>query len=353
MGFDTTPLKDRSSMHRAIRAYFDGCGYLEAETPLLVPSPIPESHIDLFRTRRHHPDGGETDLFLVPSPEVWLKGLLAEGAPSLYQIGRCFRNGEQLDTWHRLEFTMLEWYAVGATASDNIAVMQELLDVCAAAVRPGASAEVTERIAVISMEEAFREFAGFSLESDLRNAGLAQTHPADERYAESLAEAAEALEARLEERGFPTGGKGGAERETADDLFHRLFLTLVEDRLPADRPLVLSDWPALVPTLARRVPGTPWAERWELYIRGVETANCYGEENDPAALDAYWRSETERKVLAGAPAGAESNWPEKIAAGMPPCSGAAVGLDRLLALIRGDEGLEGLDLFPKNGMMRR
>ena len=370
MIFDTASLKDRSSLYRTVRRYFDDRGYLEADTPVLTPSPIPESHIALFRTESVRPGECASDFFLVPSPEVWLKLLLAEGAPSLYQIAPCFRNGEQADRWHRPEFRMLEWYAVDASAADNIAVMQDVLDACVATVRPEAPQDVSGRIRVITMEEAFRDFAGFSLEADLRNAGWPDAAAAgSEEKTRAAAETAvaEKLASRLRERGLPDGGYGSAwpaadafrERETADDLFHRLFLTLVEDRLPAERPLVLTDWPSLVPTLARTVPGTPWAERWELYIRGVEVANCYGEETDAARLAAYWLEERRRLKNCGgesaaiAAAADGSDWPAAIAAGLPSCSGAAVGLDRLLALIRGERGLEGLDLFSKRGMMRR
>ena len=392
-------------MYHAVRRYFDTHGYLEADTPVLTASPIPESHIDLFHTQVHHPDNGASDSFLVPSPEVWLKLLLAEGAPSLYQIAPCFRNGEQMDRWHRPEFRMLEWYALGATAEENAAVMQDVLDVCVEAVRPDAPADISGRITAITMEEAFRDYAGFSLESDLREAGLtdsaaagtadevkkksknaeretsgttaaaAQSAESDDASenaleaqaaseAEALERAAEILAARLEERGLPGGGNtaemtaasgksGRMCRETADDLFHRLFITLVEDALPTDTPLILTDWPALIPTLARRIPGTPWAERWELYIHGVEAANCYGEETDSNRLISYWRSESERVKRAGGIAAGAADWPEKIASAMPPCSGAAVGLDRLLALIRGDDDLKGLDLFTKHDMIRR
>lgn len=349
MVFNRAALKDRSAMHRAIREYFDSLDYLEAETPLLCPSPIPESHIELFRTDRLHTDGSLTPLFLLPSPELWLKQILAIGAPSLYQIGRCFRNGEQMDRWHRLEFTMLEWYSLEATADDNIFRMQEMLDACVSAVRVNPPSEIAGRIRRISMEQAFVEFAGFSLESDLRNSGLSEAGPADTGFKAALKNARTVLSARLSEKGLPRGG----EEESADDLFHRLFLTLVEEELPKERPLVLYDWPQLVPTLARSIPDSPWAERWELYIAGVEVANCYGEENNREALEAYWTAESSLKKASGIPVETESEWPRLISDGMPACSGAAVGLDRLLALIRGDEDLQGLDLFPINDMIRR
>ncbi|MDT8297651.1 MAG: amino acid--tRNA ligase-related protein, partial [Spirochaetaceae bacterium] len=340
MPFRINPVKDRAKMYRALRDYFDRCGFLEVETPLLTPAPIPESHIELFRTERITDDESPSPLFLVPSPEVWLKILLSEGAPSLYEIGRCFRNGEQLDRWHRLEFTMLEWYGIGASAEKNITEMQNVLTACINAVNPGAPAEISAAFRVLSMEEVFRDFAGFSLESDLVNAGLVESNSGktDSQSAEAYmmeAYAADVLGARLKEHGLP----GCGETDSAADLFHRLFLTLVEEALPADRPLILTDWPALVPTLARRIPGTPWAERWELYVRNVEVANCYGEETDEMILRDFWDSEADAKSGSAVRADFETDWPELVAKGLPSCSGVAVGLDRLLALIRGDQGL--------------
>jgi len=337
-------------MLRGIRDYFENHGFLEADTPLLTPSPIPESHIELFRTRKVHPDGSSGELFLVPSPEVWLKKLLASGSPPLFQIGKCFRNGEQLDRWHRNEFTMLEWYSLHFSAVDNLAVMQDLLTVTVQTVNPRAGMDTAGMIREISMEEAFQDYAGFSLESDLRESGLSVINRKSEGYPRALNRISEIFRQRLSEKNLPSGN---GEKETADDLFHRIFLSLVEENLPADRPLALSGWPAFIPTLARNIPGTPWADRWELYIRGVEVANCYGEETDGEVLKSYWESESLKVNDSTGLVETQSQWPDVIARGMPACSGAAVGLERLQALLRGDDSLQGLDLFPIHDSMPR
>ncbi len=331
-------------MYRGIRDFFDRCGYLEVDTPLLTDSPIPESHIELFQTRRIQPDGTSYPLYLIPSPEIWLKMALASGSSSLFQIGRCFRNGEQMDKWHRNEFTMLEWYGVDKTAGDNLIVMQEIIEVAAGSVNSEAGEEVSGVIRKISMEEAFREFAGFSLESALEESGLSEINRASSGYPSALAEVSDIFRNRLKEKKLPTGEM---EKESAADLFHRIFLTFVEEALPADRPLAITHWPAFIPTLARNIPETPWADRWELYIRGVEVANCYGEETDEKLLKKYWEDESPDKT------NPDFRWPQLIAGGMPPCSGTAVGLDRLLALVRGDNNLKGLDLFPIHDSMLR
>ncbi|RKX80906.1 MAG: elongation factor P--(R)-beta-lysine ligase [Spirochaetes bacterium] len=344
MQFKPEAIIERAAMYRGIRDYFDNCGYLEVDTPLLTDSPIPESHIELFQTRKVRPDGTSYPLYLVPSPEIWLKMALASGSSSLFQIGRCFRNGEQMDKWHRNEFTMLEWYGVDKTSGDNLLVMQEIIKVTLHAVNSEAGEEVSGNIREISMDEAFREFAGFSLESALEESGLSGINRTSPGYPASLADISEFFRSRLKEKNLPSGD---IDRESADDLFHRLFLTLVEDALPADRPLALTHWPAFIPTLARGIPDTPWADRWELYIRGVEVANCYGEETDEELLKNYWENESPEKP------DPDFRWPQLIGRGMPSCSGTAVGLDRLLALVRGDDSLKGLDLFPIHDNMPR
>lgn len=326
-------VRQRSKMYRSIRQYFDQAGFLEVETPALTPSPIPESHIELFKTDSADAGGGFRRLFLIPSPEVWMKLLLADGAPSLYQISKCFRSGEQIDTWHRSEFSMLEWYEIGIGAAENLKRMRELLAAAYQALEDRNNPPPPD-FRIMTMNQAFEDLAGFSLEDDLRNAGCGDSSASPEDISAILSQ-------RLAERNLPLGD--GSDKP--DDLFHRLFIALVENRLPADGPLILKDWPALVPTLACRIPGTPWADRWEMYYHGVEVANCYTEENSLEALLAYWKENSP----VSAPSGEE--WPRAIAEGMPRCSGAAVGLDRLLALLRGDDSLRGLDLFPFHDMM--
>ena len=163
----------RSAMHRAVRTFFDSRGYLEIQTPLLTPAPIPESHIQLFSTESADNHGISGPIYLTPSPEVWMKQALARGSPSLYQIARCFRRCEPADSLHRHEFTMLEWYRLNAESRDNIPVMQELLHRCARAVGAPPSPSIGAPIRTLTMEEAFISFAGFSLEDDLRSAGAA------------------------------------------------------------------------------------------------------------------------------------------------------------------------------------
>jgi elongation factor P--(R)-beta-lysine ligase len=301
-------LRRRAGIIAAIRHFFDRRDYLAVETPQLSATPIPEAHIELFTT-------GE-GLYLLPSPEFHLKRLLAAGAGDLYEITHSFRNGEEIGPYHRREFTMLEYYTVGADAARSLEITRELLAAVASAAagvrgagaRPGPEPADT----VISMAEAWRRHTGIDLE---------RTIGADGVTGDAAALAAEAARA-----GLTTDRHDGEEWE---DLFQRIFLTFVEPELPRDRPVYLTHYPAAVPTLARRIPGTPWADRWELYLGGMEVANCFGEETDPAVIAAFLRDQAGQKRVVGH---REHPWDASFLQDppLPACSGVALGVDRLV-----------------------
>jgi lysyl-tRNA synthetase class 2 len=117
------------------------------------------------------------------------------------------------------------------------------------------------------------------------------------------------------------------------DLFHKLFLSFVEPGLPSEHPLLLFDFPAAIPTLARRKPGTPWAERWELYLAGIELANCYTEATDPEQVADFFRSQSEAKKEAREPHRVDRELAKTLSEKLPPCSGVALGVDRLLMIL--------------------
>jgi lysyl-tRNA synthetase class 2 len=124
------------------------------------------------------------------------------------------------------------------------------------------------------------------------------------------------------------------------DLFHKIFLSAVEPHLPAERALILYDYPAVIPTLARRKPGTPWAERWELYVAGVEVANCYSEETDLQTHEAFYSGQEQAKRAALVPHPSDRGLLRTIGElGFPVCSGVALGLERLFMLLLGEDSI--------------
>ncbi|MGZ6162504.1 MAG: EF-P lysine aminoacylase EpmA, partial [Myxococcaceae bacterium] len=247
----------RQVLQRAIRQNLESLGYLEVETPLLVPAPGMEPHIRAFEV----PFVPETDvgrprtLYLHTSPEYAMKRLLADGTGPVFQICKVFRNGEVSPT-HNPEFTMLEFYRPQADYRAIMADLEGTLVAGAAALgRPEPFGQCPyERVTV---REALRRETGI----DLHQAGDAST----------LAAAARAVGVRTE----PGDG--------FDDVFFRLFLERVEPRLGRDRPAFLIDYPASMAALARLSPDDPSvAERFELYARGLELANGFSELTDAA-----------------------------------------------------------------------
>ncbi len=309
-----------------IREYFARHGYVEVETPTLSPFLIPEPAIEVFPTRYDGPGGRSRDLWLIPSPELWMKRLLGRGSGNIFQISRSFRNGDQASPVHNPEFRLLEWYTVGAGYVESIAVLESLFSHLLSAGWGDGARGLLPPFRRLTMNEAFQRHADIDLLQC--------------QDVESLVTAA--------------AGRGvSMSREcTWEEAFHIVFLTIVEPALPRDRPLVLMDYPALVPTTARRVAGTPWAQRWELFIDGVEIANCYTEETDQQALEALLRDEEERKKKCRVQHRADTGLARAFPPGFPPVSGAALGVERLEMIFSGERSLQGVILFPFSDIVR-
>ena len=319
----------RAATMRAIRSFFDEAGYLEVETPTLAAELIPEAHIEVFETRLVDPyadtaaagreAGGERPApparYLVPSPALWLKRLLPRGYGDIYSLGRAFRNAESTSRIHRPEFTMLEWYGVGADHRDQADLTARLLAHLVASLPPAAGSDrVAAPVERMTVAGSFERYAGVRPD-------FART--------DAMRDAARRLGVHI------------GPDETEEDLFQRLLLTFVEPSLPRDHPVLLIDYPAFVPTLARR--DGPLAERWELYLGGVEIANCYHEETDRETLERFLDREARRKHDALVPHPPARSLLEFT--GAPACSGVALGVDRLIMALLEIRDIGGVIFF--------
>ena len=311
-GHDRVPLlRMRARLNRCVRGFFEEAGFVEVETPLLAARLIPEPSIGIFATEQHHADGASRTLYLTPSPELWMKRLVAAGMPRVYQMARCFRNVEEQGPFHHREFTMLEWYAVDEDYHAALARMERLLAALRAEIAAdggaGPAACTAPPVRRVTMARLWEDGAGF----DPAGASAAQ-----------LA----ALARRLD---IPAG-----EADTWEQLFNRIFLTCIEPRIATQHPVAVVDYPARIPTLAATAGDGVHAQRWELYLAGVEVANCFQEETDHAALGKLLASEARRQRTARVvprPHLALADAFGSVAA----CSGVAVGIDRLYALLLG------------------
>ncbi|MBR2719844.1 MAG: EF-P lysine aminoacylase GenX [Lentisphaeria bacterium] len=281
-------LKYRAGVLASVRAYCDSRGYCEVETPVGVIAPAAEEYIE-------SPRAG--DFFLRTSPELQMKRLLCMGLEKMYQLGPCFRAGEN-GSRHRSEFTMLEWYQAHATYRDALEFFTGL--VRRAAHDANGSGTITFRgetidldapWEIISVREAFRKFAG--------------------KNADKLAE--------------------------EEGLFELVLTEQVEPALPKDRACVLMDYPVRFGAFARQKADDPTlVERWEAYIGGIELANTYGELTDPLIQrERFEKFSQTRKEQGLAEYPEPLEFLDAIDSGMPDATGGAMGFDRLVMLLYG------------------
>lgn len=293
-------LEARARILAAIRGWFSERGFLEVETPLRIAGPAPERHIDAVSS-------GER--FLSASPELQMKRLLAAGYERIYQLCRCFRAGER-GARHLPEFTMIEWYRAGAGID---ALMGDCEALAACAVRAagwglppsgpdGVPVDLTPPFERIAVADAFERFAGW---------------------------------------------RPGADPDPA--RFDLDLVGKVEPALPAGRPVFLVGYPASLASLSRIDPADPSrALRFELYAGGLELANGFDELTDPAeqrrrfTADEAWRRATGKP-----PYPADERFLAALEAGMPPCAGIALGLDRLVMLLTAARTIDDVVAFPE------
>jgi len=316
-------LEFRARCIREIRRFFEEAGYLEVDTPVIADKIIPEPTIELLSTTVHGIDDGPGNtVFLLPSPELYMKRLLAGGSGSIFQLSRCFRDREPASRLHNPEFLMLEWYTVGADYIGSIETAETLLGrLCERCDIPEETASyLLPPFSRITVDEAFRQFAGIDL------ASLEEP--------EALREAARKLSlAPASDAEWP-------------ELFHLIMVSHVEPNLKRDRPVLLIDYPAQVSCLAKRKTGACRRERWELYLRGTEIANCFTEAVSAGEVDAYFREEGAKLDALGRRSQTDESFPRIYRAGHPVCSGAAMGVDRLLMVLSGSESIAHVMPFP-------
>lgn len=297
-------LRRRGELLRQLRDFFTAHGFLEVETPVLSVDVIGEAHLDPFQTilapDARRPATGQT-LFLQTSPEAAMKRLLAAGGQAIYQVAHAFRNGEQ-GRLHNPEFTLVEWYRRGDSMD---AGMDLLADLCSALLETPAAVR-------LSYQDAFRRYARID-PLTAKTAHLIDRARAADRTPPALSD------------------------DDRDGWLEWLLVELVEPHLGAPAPTILFDYPASQASLAQVRPGAPpVAERFELYVRGIELANGYHELTDAAVLTRRLRRANQVRRAAGKPAlPAAGHLLAAMRGGLPDCTGVALGFDRLVMLATG------------------
>ncbi len=320
---DVKIIAERSAIITKIRSFFQTKGYLEVETPILATELIPESTIEVFETTFSSEFHGEHQFYLIPSPEVFMKKLIAKGSGNIYQITKSFRNSEQIGKDHNPEFTMLEWYTMDANYMDSIKTTEALF---LSLVNENTPTWFKPPFIKKSIEEIFKEYISVDLLK-------CQTRTLIKAEAVNL-------------------GLNIEKSDTWEDIFNRIFLNFIEPELPKDKPFVLYNYPKQILCLAKELKGTPWRERWELYVNGIELANCYSEETDSSKVKNIFETEYIKKASsAKVIPDIDSNYNLIFNKSFPDCSGVALGIDRLIMLLTGSPSIEGVILFPFSDMV--
>ncbi|MBC7821181.1 MAG: EF-P lysine aminoacylase GenX [Planctomycetaceae bacterium] len=315
-------LRLRAKLLAFARHFFDESGYWEVDTPTLSHERVIDPNIEPFIV----PSSANEQLFLQTSPEFAMKRLLASGADAIYQLGKVFRRGE-LGRLHNPEFTMLEWYRIGDTHHEQMNFVEKFVTAFAREVERQSS--VTPLSSILSPQSFERLTYDQSFE---RHAGSkVLTRPTGEIVATARRLGVSAPESLLP--------------NDRDGWLNLLLAERVEPHLGHDRPTFVYDYPASQAALARvRVAGpVSVAERFELYVSGIELCNGYHELTDANTLRARIRHEA---------SASEQDIPEPtrlLAAmeqGLPACSGVALGFDRLLMLCLGADSIRQVTPFP-------
>ena len=275
-------LKVRSKVIAAIRLFFEIKNFLEVETPILVKAPLPEKYIDAMKC---------SERYLVTSPEVYMKRLISNTTPRIFQISKCFRSGET-GKLHNEEFSMLEWYQKDTNYFELLEVFQNLLSFVAAKIGfkdnfiyQGQKIDLSS-IKKISVDAAFLKFANKKLESK------------------------------------------------PDDFdFDRLLVEKIEPELGKTNPTALYDYPAtFCPMSKQKKDDYNRAERLEIYLCGIELANGCTEKTDYENQVKSLNEEQKRRKEMGKD---DYPWPKEFLESfrkIPKCAGMALGIDRLVML---------------------
>lgn len=304
-------LRRRATLIAHIRHFFAEHDILEVETPAMSQASVTDRHLRSFKTHLTRPGSLESvPLYLTTSPEYHMKRLLAAGSGPIFQLSRSFRDEEWGD-WHNPEFTLLEWYQFG-DLSQLMAYVEQLLVTLLAC-------QSAERL---SYQQLFQRTVG--LDPLIANRQQLQAAAAHYPLSQEL-----------------------QQEQDCDTLLQLLFSVAIEPQLGRDRPLFITDFPASQAALAQINSQDPRvAERFELYYQGVELANGFHELRDAEEQRQRFQQDNQQRQREGLPLQPiDHRLLAALQAGLPDCSGVALGVDRLLMLALGVPRIQSVIAF--------
>lgn len=321
----------RAKVFEAIRSHFKAEGFHEVEAPILVPAPSNEPYLEVFETTLLDPERRETKGYLISSPEYALKKLLASGLPKIFQLAKCFRNGEGQSRLHNSEFTMLEWYRTMATYLDIMVDCEQLILKIADSLNKspklvylGKNIDLTPPWQRLSVAETFKKYAEINV-FDLFDG---------QKYRELA-----------QQKGFRVSPE-----TTGEQIYHQIFLNEIEPKLGLTKPTIIYDYPAALSSYAKvSRSDSRVVERFEFYIAGIELGNAFSELTD---VDEQRRrlakDQEERALLGRTKLPIDHEFLEALESGLPACAGIAVGVDRLVMLFANCQSIQETLFFPGN-----
>ncbi len=317
-------IKQKRIVINLLREFFDDRGFFELETPLLVPSPGMEVHLHSFKTVYDQYDGSKTQYHLPTSPEFAIKKALGAGFGKVFEIARVFRNQGELGPQHHPEFNMLEWYRPGSyldIMEDVECLLAHLgeMDI----VNPVSDFSWSDGVNRISINECFMHYANIDLQDGMKNLDQWRV------------EAQDALHERI------------PDDDQFDDIFFRIWMKLIEPHLGKHRPEIVYDYPPSMAALSKlKQPDLQWAERFELYIQGVEIGNAFSELTDSQEqLKRFEMANRERQRIGYPPHPIDTELIDSVGK-MQATGGIAMGIERLLMTLTGEQDIREFFLYP-------
>ncbi len=309
-------VKKRQQLLKKIRQFFVKKGFLEVETPLLAPALLPESYLHIFVSRLENHRGQRQTVYLTPSPELWHKKLLVAGAEKIFEISHRFRNRDLGGHFHNPEFSLLEWYHRQSNYRQTMKDCRDLLrSLWPHGVRYQGHFLSLKHFETIRLSLAFARYAKIQPETLLDEAKLrhwAQRH-------------------------------GYHPHQSWANLYNQIYLQEVEPHLGQKAATIVYDFPAAFAPLARKDPKDPrFRQRFELYLFGIELADGYSELTDPDEQAVNFHQELKRLNRRHR---LDQDFLAALRAGLPPSSGVALGIDRLLMIFADQTDINDVILF--------
>lgn len=326
----------RMCTFQTIRLWMNQEGFLEVDTPALQISPGLEVHLKAFQTAFNNPLKTEAQTFyLHTSPEFTMKKLIVAGLPKIFQLCKTYRN-EGVSATHQPEFTMLEWYRQNETYEKIMEDTAHLVRACAKACgvtelrRGHRTCNPFQKWERLTIAEAFQKYVNIDIMKTIPEEPTLEPSPT------LLRQEAEKI---------------GIQCDDADrweDIFFRIMLNCIEDKLGDGVPTILCEYPTCLGALARQKPDNPLVvERFECYVCGLELCNAFSELTDPVEQLARFNYDMAMKQqLYGERYPIDSDFMEALRYGMPACAGNAIGVDRLIMLITGADDIRDVQWAP-------